>query len=137
MKSIRTLGAVLATAVSVLAAPAAPAFAVTNDGANLSTTYVAAFAPIFGSDGFPRSGTMKLVMRDGTISGTYSGTSVGPDYLNNRLLPVTGSVSRNDYVQLFIGGAGTLRGSIAANGTISGTLTEGGRLYEFMAAPRS
>ena len=136
MKSTPTITAVLA-AICSITATAMPAFAVTNGNASPSTTYVAAFAPLFGTDGFPRSGTMRLVIRDGTISGTYSGTSVGPDYLNDRFLPVTGSVSQNDYVQLYIGGAGTLRGSIAANGTISGTLTEGGRLYEFMAAPRS
>ena len=81
---------------------------------------------------------MRLVVHDGVISGTYSGTSVSPDYLNNRIVPVTGSVSEeNGYVQLFIGGAFSLRGTMADDGTITGTATYNGRLYEFMARPNS
>jgi hypothetical protein len=129
--------AFLATALLMLGASAFPAGAVTNAGVSLPTAYNAAFAPIFGSTGFPRTGTMSLVVSDGTIRGTYSGTSVGPDVLDNRIVPVTGTVSGSErYVQLFIGPI-TLRGTMAADGTISGTADEHGRLYEFAAAPRS
>jgi hypothetical protein len=97
--------------------------------------YVAAFAPVFGN-AVPHTGLMQLVVSAGTIDGTYTGTSVAPDYLNNRMLPVSGSVSPNDgYVQLSIGGALTLRGTMAADGSISGTASYGGRLYEFVAKP--
>ncbi len=137
MKSTRRVASVLAAAFSLVTVSATPALAITNSGADLPTTYLAAFAPLFGTSGFPRSGVMSLLVSDGTINGTYSGTSVGPDYLDNRLLPITGSVSKDDYVQLFIGGAVSLRGTIDAKGEISGTLSENGRLYEFAAAPRS
>lgn len=122
----------------MLAGFAAPARAVTSNGATPATPYIAAFAPIFGTSGFPRTGVMTLVVRDGTITGSYSGTSVGPDYLDNRMVPVIGTVNQGDrFVYLFIGGAITLRGTMAADGTITGTATERGRLYEFAAAPRT
>jgi hypothetical protein len=135
MKLIRIAASVLAAAFFLLMASTMPALAVTQSGTDLPTTYFAAFAPLFGMSDIPRSGVMSILVHDGTISGTYSGTSVGPDYLDNRRVPVTGSVSENDYVQLFIGGAITLRGTIHPNGEISGTLSENGRLYEFAAAP--
>ena len=79
---------------------------------------------------------MRLVVHDGTIIGTYTGTSVGPDYLDNRIVPVTGSVSDDDgYVALFIGGALSLHGTMTRDGTITGTADYNGRLYEFKAAP--
>lgn len=122
----------------VLLAPTsiAPALAITNAGVQTGTPYVAAFSPIFGISGYPHTGVMQIAVNEGTISGTYSGTSVGPDYLNNRIVPVSGSVSTHDgYVQLFIGGALSLRGTMANDGTISGTATYRGRLYEFLAQP--
>lgn len=128
--------ATTAAALSIIAGGAGPAMAVTNSGSGVATPYIAAFAPIFASNGFPRTGTMSLLVRDGSISGTYTGTSVGPDVLDNRMVPVTGSVNEGDrYVQLFIGGAISLRGTMEPDGTISGTATENGRLYEFKAAP--
>jgi hypothetical protein len=136
MKRTLTTLASLATALFGFALQAVPALAVTNATGAPPTAYVAAFAPIFGSYGVPRTGTMSLAVNDGTISGTYSGTSVSPDFLDNRIVPVTGTVSPNDgYIQLYIGGAITLRGSMAGNGTITGTAEENGRLYEFTAAP--
>lgn len=113
-----------------------PAMSATNSAGGLATPYVAAFAPLFASYGFPRTGTMALVVHDGTISGTYTGTSVSPDVLDNRMVPVTGSFNEGDgYVQLFIGGRISLRGTMEPDGTISGTATEDGSLYEFKAAP--
>ncbi len=124
-----------ATAFVVFALAAIPALAVTNFGGGAATPYVAAFAPIFGTAGVPHTGTMRLVVRDAAISGTYSGTSVSPDPLDNRIEPVTGSISNDGYVLLQIGGALSLRGSMQRDGTITGTATYLGRLYEFMAKP--
>ena len=135
MKLFGFTSAALIGAFLIWGASIAPAAAVTNSGAELATPYVAAFAPIFGN-GFPRTGTMSLLVRNGTISGTYTGTSIGPDFLDNRIVPVTGTVSGNErYVQLFIGGVVTLRGTMHEDGTISGTADERGRLYGFEAAP--
>jgi hypothetical protein len=124
-------------AAAFLAAPAIPALAVTNSNYEPATAYVAAFAPVFGF-GAPHSGTMNLVVHDGAISGTYTGTSAAPDYLDNRVVLVSGSIDEGDgYVMLSIGGGFTLRGTMANDGTISGTATYAGRLYEFVAAPGS
>jgi hypothetical protein len=136
MKSIVPGAAVLAAAISLsptpLAAPAA-----TLNGSERATPYVAAFDPIFGTSGIPRSGTMTLVVNDGSISGKYTGTSDGPDPLDNRTVPVIGTVSQNDgYVQLYIGTELALRGTMSADGTIVGTADDDGRLYDFTAAPR-
>jgi hypothetical protein len=136
MKILNSHAATLALALVAVSGSALPALAVTNDGGYGATPYVAAFAPIFGTSGVPHSGTMQLVVHDGTISGTYTGTSVGPDSLDNRIVPVSGTISQSDgYVQLFIGGALSLRGTMANDGAISGTATYRGRLYEFVAKP--
>jgi hypothetical protein len=128
----------LATALCAVAGSAIPALAVTNAGGETATPYVAAFAPVFGGFAPPHTGNMQLVVHDGTITGTYSGTSIAPDYLDNRIVPVTGSVSFPDgYVRLYIGGALSLRGTMSDDGTISGTATYNGRLYEFVAKPGS
>jgi hypothetical protein len=136
MKFTKTYATVPAMALFLLGGSAVPALAVTNDTGELPTPYVAAFAPIFGISGVPHSGTMQLVVHDGTISGTYTGTSVAPDPLDNRIVPVSGTVSENDgHVQLFIGGALSLQGTMTQDGTITGTADYRGRLYEFEAAP--
>ena len=136
MKLTKLHATVLATGLFLLGGPAAPALAVTNDGGELPTSYVAAFAPVFGASGIPHSGTMQLVVHDGTITGTYTGTSVAPDYLDNRIVPVSGTVSDDDgHVALFIGGALSLQGTMTPDGTITGTADYRGRLYEFEAAP--
>jgi hypothetical protein len=135
MKVFKILAGGLAALLLTIGATC-PALAVTNAVGETATPYVAAFAPIFGASGVPHSGTMQLFVHDGTISGTYSGTSVGPDPFDNRIVPVIGSVSANDgYVWLHIGGALLLRGTMANNGTITGTATYNGRLYEFVAKP--
>lgn len=138
MNILKSSAGVLAAALAIAAGAAMPALAVTNGATPAATPYVAAFAPLFGTSGVPHSGTMRLVVQDGTISGTYSGTSVSPDYLDNRIVPVTGSVSDADgYVALSIGGTLSLHGTMAGDGTITGTATYDGRLYEFMASPGS
>jgi hypothetical protein len=136
MKLFKLYSAMLASVLMAIAGSAIPALAVTNSGVQTATPYVAAFAPIFGTSGVPHSGTMRLVVSDGAISGTYTGTSFGPDSLDDRIVSVSGSVNENDgYVQLFIGGVLSLRGTMANDGRISGTATYRGRLYEFVAAP--
>jgi len=137
-KSMKLSGcrrSLFAAAFFAIAASAAPALAVTNQGAS-STPYVAAFAPLFGRSTIPHAGTMQLVVSDGTITGTYRGMSVGPDRLNDRAEPVIGTVSPSDgYMLLNIGNALSFTGTMAADGTISGTATYNGRLYEFTAKP--
>lgn len=136
MKCSKLQAGALATAL-LTAASIAPALAVTTSG-GAQTSYVAAFAPLYGGFATPHSGTMNLTVRNGIINGTYTGTSVMPDNFDGRLVMVTGTVSPDDgYVQLSIGGALTLRGTMSGDGTISGTADEEGRLYEFEAAPKS
>ncbi|MGA8475029.1 MAG: hypothetical protein WB681_08185 [Candidatus Cybelea sp.] len=130
--------AVLAAAVLAAACFAAPALAVTNGGGTTFSPYVAAFTPEFGPSGVPYVGRMQLVVRDGTIDGTYTGISARPDFLTNRISQVTGTVNSGDgYVQLNVGNALAFRGTMDADGTISGTATYRGRLYEFVAKPGS
>lgn len=136
MKFYKPYATVLATALFALAGSPIPAPAVTNSAGETATPYVAAFVPIFGIAGIPHSGNMQIFVGNGTITGTYSGTSVAPDVLNDRIVPVTGSISQDDgHVQLYIGGALSLQGTMANDGTITGTATYRGRLYEFMAKP--
>ena len=136
MKAVLPGAAVLAAAISLSASPF-PAPAATLNGSERTTPYVAAFDPIFGTSGIPRSGTMTLVMNDGSISGNYTGTSAGPDPLDNHTVPVIGTVSQDGgYVQLYIGTELALRGTMSADGTIVGTADDDGRLYDFTAAPR-
>ncbi len=126
---------VLAAALFAGSSLALPALAVTNAGDTTFAPYVAAFTPTFGS-AVPYVGTMKLLLHDGTIAGTYTGISARPDRLNNRIEPVTGSVNQNDgYVQFNVGSALSFNGTMAADGTIAGTATYNGRLYDFMAKP--
>lgn len=137
MNQIKDLAKIFAAGLLLATGAISPALAVTNAGAGNATPYVAAFAPVFGG-GVPHSGDMRLVVNDGTISGTYSGTSFAPDYLDDRIVPVTGTLNSNDrYVQLSIGGPLTMRGTMANDGTISGTADYHGRLYEFVAQPGS
>ena len=136
MKSFTDCAAVLAAAISLSGGPLAAPAATTNT-AERTTPYVAAFDPIYGTSGTPRSGTMTLVVQDGSISGKYTGTSPAPDPLDNHTVPVIGTVSQDDgYVQLYIGMELTLRGTMSADGTIVGTADDDGRLYDFTAAPR-
>jgi hypothetical protein len=136
MKSLINSTSVLAAMFSILSG-SVPARAVTTNDRGIAVPYVAAFSRIFGIGGAPHTGTMTLVLHDGSISGSYTGTSIGPDPLNNRIVPIIGTVSgEKGYLQLLIGSAITLRGTMNADGTISGTATENGRLYEFVAAPQ-
>ncbi len=131
----RTIPAAALFAVSCLAAPA---LAVTTAGGITYAPYVAAFSPVFGPPSMPYVGTMRLAVRDGTIQGSYTATSARPDSMSGRIEPVIGSVNQSDgYVQLYVGNALALTGTMAADGTISGTARYYGGLYDFVAKPGS
>jgi hypothetical protein len=128
--AINFVPALLALALCV---PAAQANATSIDSAPIAASYTAAFAPEFGIASVARQGELKLVMLDGTISGTYRGDSIVPDPLNDRIEAVAGSVDGSN-VQFYIGQAIWFSGRITADGTISGTATIRGRPYDFVAA---
>ncbi len=137
MKSFKTLAAV-AVAAFAFAAAGLPALALTSGSDVSATPYVAAFAPLFGMNAAPHAGTMQLVFDGQNISGTYTGTSVTPDPLDDRMVAVSGTVDPTDgAVQLQVGGALWFTGSLAADGSMSGTANYDGRLYEFVAKPGS
>jgi len=127
-----------AAAAGLAALGTSPALAVTNANVgDTPTPYVAAFSAAFAPSGIPYSGDMRLVVRDGRVSGTYTGTSVRPDFLNDRIEPVVGTLDRNDgHVQFDVGNAMSFTGTMYADGTISGTADYRGRFYDFMAKPR-
>jgi hypothetical protein len=117
---------------------ASPALAMTSvDGVDTPTPYVAAFTTAFAPFKVPFSGDMRLVVKNGRVSGTYTGTSVRPDFLNDCIEPVIGTVDRNDgHVQFDVGNALSFNGTMYPDGTISGTADYRGELYDFMAKPR-
>jgi hypothetical protein len=134
---VRAAGAALAIALCSL--PAARAAVV--HGGEWSATYIAAHNPLF-SGGVPYSGEMQLRFNHGIINGTYRGTSVRPDPLQGRIVPVSGTVSQG-HITLNIGQAGvqsggfSVTGTLAESGTISGTATQRGQLYQFLAKVKS
>lgn len=127
-----------AAAIAAFGWASVPALALTNAAGAQATPYVAVFAPLFGVNSAPHAGTMRLVFSGQTVSGTYTGDSVMPDRLDNRLVAVTGTVDPNDgAIALQVGGALWFTGSLAADGSMSGTADYDGRLYEFVAKPGS
>ena len=127
--------ALLAAAFALLTA--APAMAVLNPGAAAwKATYVAAFQPQFGAQGVPYSGIMKLSVNHGIISGTYESTSTRPDPMYGRIINVTGTISQGSVI-LHIASITMLNGTIDHKGTISGTVTWQGRIFNFLAKVKS
>lgn len=124
-------------AVALALACAAPALAISVNRPVWSATYVAAYNPLF-KGGVPFSGEMKLHFNHGIVSGTYTGTSARPDPLYGRIVNVTGTVQHGN-INLTIGGSGgfTLRGTLDEDGTISGTATQRGQSYRFLAKVKS
>ena len=115
-----------------------PALAVVEHGRVWQATYVAAYQPTFGSQGVPRSGTMKLKFDHGIVSGTYVSESVRPDPLYGRTIAVSGGVSQGQItLNLQAPGGFTVRGTLAADGEISGTATIKGQFYSFLAKVKS
>lgn len=127
-----------ACVVLVLAAAcAAPALAISVNRPVWSATYVAAYNPLF-KGGVPYAGEMKLSFNHGIISGTYTASSTRPDPLYGRILSVTGTVQHGN-INFTVGGMTgfSLRGTLHADGTISGTATQRGQSYNFLAKVKS
>lgn len=132
-----TISAAMCAAVLGFCAASIPALAVTNSPSVQATPYVAAFAPLFGINDAPHSGMMNLVFDGQNVTGTYTGESVMPDRLDDRMVAVSGTVDSSDgAIQLQVGGAIWFTGNLSADGSMSGTANYDGRLYEFVAKPR-
>ncbi|MGB8520968.1 MAG: hypothetical protein WCD38_12480 [Candidatus Tumulicola sp.] len=119
------------------AAAVAGALAVVGHGPVWSATYVAAYNPLWNG-GVPYAGDMKLTFNHGIISGTYSAISTRPDPLYGRIINVTGTVQHGN-INLDVGGMSgfTVRGTLSSNGEISGTATQKGHMYRFLAKVKS
>lgn len=115
-----------------------PARAAVMHGHVWEATYVAAYQPTFGRQGYPHSGTMKLKFNNGIIRGTYVSDSIRPDPLYGRPIAVSGNVSEGNITLILQAPGGfTVRGTIAENGEISGTATVKGSFYTFAAKVKS
>ncbi len=113
--------------------------AVLVHGSVWSATYVAAYQPTFGQQGVPYSGTLKLKVDKGIVSGTYVSESVRPDPLRGKPpIAVSGGVS-GGHINLVFNTAGgfTVKGTLAEDGEISGTATIRGKFYSFLAKVKS
>jgi hypothetical protein len=129
---------VIAIAATLAALQTPVAYAAVMHGHVWEATYVAAYQPTFGRQGYPHSGTMKLKFNNGIISGTYVSDSVRPDPLYGRPIAVSGNVSEGNVTLILQAPGGfTVRGTIAENGEISGTATIKGSFYTFMAKVKS
>jgi len=128
----------IATTAALVALHGLPARATVMHGHVWEATYVAAYQPTFGRQGYPHSGTMKLKFNNGIISGTYVSDSIRPDPLYGRPIAVSGNVSDGNVTLILQAPGGfTVRGTIAENGEISGTATIKGSFYTFMAKVKS
>lgn len=124
----------LAIALAIATSFAGTAIAAVEHGHIWNATYVAAYQPSFGRQGYPSSGIMKLTFNDGIISGTYLSDSIRPDPLHGRTIVVTGNVSHGEIrLTLQTSGGFSVRGTLADDGEISGTATIGGSPYTFVA----
>lgn len=124
-------------AVALAAVWASPALAVSVNRPVWSATYIAAYNPLF-KGGVPYSGELKLSFNRGIISGTYGATSSRPDPLYGRIINVTGTLQHGN-INLDVGGMTgfTMRGTLHGDGTISGTATQRGHAYNFLAKVKS
>jgi hypothetical protein len=135
MNILKLASAIAAVAGLSFLGSTTPAMATTNSTPAIPTPYVAAFTPAFGLTSMPYAGQMQLTINDGTVTGTYTGISVRPDPLNDRITPVTGTVSSDGHVQFYIGNAISFTGEVYADGTISGSADYRGQIWDFMAKP--
>ena len=137
MKTTRAALSRAGCALVLALAFTAPALAVSVNNPVWSATYVAAYNPLF-KGGVPFSGEMKLRFNHGVVNGTYTGTSARPDPLYGRIVNVTGTVQHGN-INLDVGGASgfRLRGTLHADGAISGTATQRGNRYSFLAKVKS
>jgi hypothetical protein len=136
-----TRGSLLAVAL-LFAISISPALAIVQQPppphlpAVWSATYVAAYEPVFGAQGVPYSGILKLKFNHGIITGTYQSESVRPDPLFGRIVNVTGNTNKG-YVSLRFGSVALPNATIDAHGTIGGTANWQGKLYDFLAIVKS
>jgi hypothetical protein len=131
MQRPQRLAFILSLAVFGSAAVTSQAGAVVTTGAR-QVEYVAAFASLNNTT-YPYSGLLRLTIKHGIVSGTYVSTSIRPDPLDGRILPVTGTISGNQ-VTLNIGNAMRFNGTVRGNGRIlTGSLQWRGQIYTFEA----
>jgi hypothetical protein len=97
--------------------------------------YVAAMRPQ-SSQGVPFSGALVLSFsRDGIVSGTYRASSIRPDPMNGKIIPVTGGVTgKNIHLSFGMGGNFSVSGTIDAHGRIVASGFRRGVAYNFEAA---
>ena len=96
--------------------------------------YVAAFSPQFAG-GYPYSGDLHLVFRNGIVSGTYRDTSIKPGapFSGGTIAPIAGGTD-GAHLHFSIGQAVSIVGSITSDAsTISGTMTWHNQIYAFLA----
>jgi hypothetical protein len=117
-------------------ATGAQALAVAGHGPVWSADYVAAYQSTFGTQGPPYTGDLKLNFNHGIITGTYTSISARPDPYYGRIIQVTGGV-KGSGINLRIGSISLPNGTIEKNGTIQGTANWNGKLFNFMAKPRT
>jgi hypothetical protein len=132
MRILRFLSFALIAAL----ATGAQALAVAGHGPVWSADYVAAYQSTFGTQGPPYTGDLKLTFNHGIITGTYTSISARPDPYYGRIIQVTGGV-KGGAINLRIGSISLPNGTIEKNGTIQGTANWNGKLFNFMAKPRS
>jgi hypothetical protein len=111
------------------------ALAVTGEGPNFTADYVCAMQSTFGMQGPPFSGDLKLTVKAGIVTGTYTATSARPDPYYGRIIQVTGGVSGKG-INLRFGNISLPNGELEKDGTIKGTAHWSGKLYNFLAKPR-
>lgn len=127
-----------AIAAALVLMPGFPARAAVMHGHVWEATYVAAYQPTFGRQGYPHSGTMKLKFNNGIVTGTYTSESVRPDPLYGRPIAMSGNASQGNITLILQAPGGfTVRGTIAESGEISGTATVKGSFYTFVAKVKS
>lgn len=126
------LGAALL--LSMWFSSAQPAVAIsTQSSTPVTVNYVAAFEPMFRG-AFPYTGTMELTFRNGIVSGRYRDMSIRPGapFANQITVPISGGVSGQN-IHFSVGQGFRFNGTIAQDGSIDGTATYSGRMYNFIA----
>jgi hypothetical protein len=128
---------IVALAAFGLLSAGGQALAVAGHGPVWTADYVAAYQPQFGNTkSQPYTGDLKLTFNHGIVTGTYSSISARPDPYYGRIIQVTGG-TKGGGINLRIGNISLPNGTIAKDGTISGTANWNGKLYSFMAKVKS
>ena len=126
----------LAAVLSLGFAAQASAITTTNTRP-FAINYIAAFTPQF-MGGYPYSGNLHVVFRNGIISGSYRDTSVKPGapFSIGNEATIAGGTD-GTHVHFSIGGVVSVVGQMSSDAsTISGTMTWRKHLYAFLAKRR-